>query len=416
MSVRERLYPTAGQAVALTHHCADARYVWNLGLEQRNMWSGYDQSRKPKFNVATQMRELAQARKTTWLGEGSSVVQQGALRDLDQAFTNWWKGSHQHPTWRKAGLHEAFKIRDLSVRRVTRRWGEVLVPKVGWVRFRVSGAFDQIVASTSARVSLKAGRWHVAFVCVPTAFVKAATGAIVGIDRGVKNSYATSDGAFGHTPTLTRGEQNRFLVLQRRMARQQRDSVRRARTKAQLAGVNDRLVRRRKDWVEQTSTALVRDHDVIALEALNTRGMVRRAAPKPDAENPGQYLSNGARAKSGLNRAILAQSWGALQKRIQDKAKLATTPTLAVLVDPKFTSQQCRSCGYVAAENRESQAEFCCQSCGHEAHADVNAAENILDRAMNMIALEAEGYTAGQTVNGRVSPTFVGDVNQPAHI
>ena len=186
----------------LVRHCADARYVHNLGLEQRSFWRRGMSS----ISVYDQKRSLTEARQGTWLGEGSSVVQQQALFDLDRAFQNWWKNpAHfSRPTWRKAGIHEGFAIRDLSVRRINRKWGKVFVPKCGWVRFRISRQWMDIAAGTSARVTLdRAGRWHVSFTCPPPTFERKPTGAVVGIDRGVKNTIATSDGPMSNIPTWT---------------------------------------------------------------------------------------------------------------------------------------------------------------------------------------------------------------------
>ena len=122
----------------------------------------------------------------------------------------------------------------------------------------------------------------------------------------------------------------------------------------------------------------LRDHDLIAVENLSVKGMVRRPQPKPDPEAPGAFLTNGAAAKSGLNRSIHAQGWSQWLRRLGEKAQ--TSGVRVARVDPRHTSQQCRACGHTAAANRESQAVFCCESCGHQAHADRNAAENILAR------------------------------------
>ena len=112
------------------------------------------------------MLEPAEARKLTWLKEGSSAIQQQALRDLNQAFQNWWKRPDHfgRPTWHKAGINEGFVIRDLSVRRINRRWGQVFVPKCGWVKFRVTREWSDIETASSARVTLdRSGRWFVSF-------------------------------------------------------------------------------------------------------------------------------------------------------------------------------------------------------------------------------------------------------------
>lgn len=393
-------------------HCNHARFVWNLAVTQAGLWRRG--LRSP--NSAERMRQLSQARAAyEWLGAGSSVVQQGALRDFDRAQRSWWSnpGHFSRPTFRRRGLSESFVVRDLAVRPINAKRAQVLVPKVGWVTFVRTRNLDQIDAATSARVTLdRRGRWHVSFTTEPPQTARVATGAAVGIDRGVANTIATSDGLMAHAPSLSVGEQARFLALVQRMSRQKKDSNRRSRTKASLARLHTRMGDRRRDWVEQTSTRLVRDYDLIALENLNTKGMVRKPAPRPDPDQPGTFLPNGARAKAGLNRAILAQSWGALQSRLTDKA--SRTPedarTAVVLVNPRNTSRQCRPCGHIAAENRDSQAVFACVVCGHQAHADTNAAENILDRATNT-TIPARGYAAGHAVNGRISPTHVGRVN-----
>jgi putative transposase len=118
--------------------------------------------------------------------------------------------------------------------------------------------------------------------------------------------------------------------------------------------------------VEQTSTRLARRFDLIRVEDLKIKNMVRSA--RGTVEVPGRNV----RAKAGLNRSIHAAGWGHLVKRLEDKA-----PDRVERIDPAFTSQICHACGYCAAESRESQAVFRCRACGHADHADVNAAKNI---------------------------------------
>lgn len=391
----------------LSLHCQHARFVWNLALEQAN-W--YDPAKGPTPNSAERMRQLTEARAASeWLAAGSTVVQQGALRDFDQALQNWWAGlrngsrAYGRPTWRRRGLHEGFVVRDLSVRRVNRRWGEVLVPKVGWVRFRLTRAWHEIGACTSARVTLdRAGRWHAALTCPPPVFERTPTGAMVGVDRGVANSIATSDGEFSHVPVWTGSEQQRYLASQRQLARQKKDSNRRARTKAAIGKMHTKLGDRRKDWIEQTSTRLVRSYDVIAIENLNTRGMTRKPKAKPDPGQPGTFQPNGARAKAKLNKAILASCWGRFEVRLRHKAEQSGS-AIVVAVDPRNTSRTCSACGHVAKENRESQAVFICQSCGHQAHADTNAAINIREKALAMVDGAGISPLIGAEVCGRAT-------------
>jgi len=372
VSIRERLYPSRESERVLARHCADARYVYNLGLEQRSFW----RRGMASISVYDQKRSLTEARQGTWLGQGSSVVQQQALFDLDRAFKNWWRNpSHfGRPTWRKAGVHESFAIRDLSIRRMNRRWGEVLVPKCGWVRFRITRQWADMCAATSARVTLdRAGRWYISFTTPPPAFERKPTGAAVGLDMGVVSTVTTSDGEHLLMPALlSPGEAQRKRRLQRKLSRQTKGSNRRNRTRRQVARLAAKEADRRKDWIEKTTTALVRDYDVICIEDLKVKSMTRSA--RGTAEQPGKRV----RQKAGLNRAISAQAWALFRKRLTDKAIHATPAVELVAINPAYTSQRCSECGYMAPENRESQAVFCCRSCGYSANADVNAAINIL--------------------------------------
>ena len=374
VSIRQRLYPTEQVETQLRGHCSHARFVWNLGLEHR---SQYRPHRTLRLNLAAQMRELALLRQCTpWLAVGSSSVQQQALRDLDQAFQNWWEnpGHFGRPTWRKAEQNEGFRVVGLQVRRSNRKWGEVQVPKVGWVTFRLTRSWTDVASCKSARVTLnRSGQWHVSFTAPQPAFNRAATHQTVGLDLGIVTSIATSDGALLAMPTLlSAGEAQRKRRLERKRARQVLGSKRRGRTKRQIATVCERESARRKDWIEQTTTQLVGDYDVIALEDLKITNMVRSA--KGTAAHPGKNV----RAKSGLNRSIQSQSWGLVRSRLEQKALAATSPVEVVVVSARNTSRQCQQCGSIAKENRKSQAVFRCLTCGHQAHADVNAAKNIL--------------------------------------
>ncbi|WP_308207302.1 zinc ribbon domain-containing protein [Mycobacterium gordonae] len=107
--------------------------------------------------------------------------------------------------------------------------------------------------------------------------------------------------------------------------------------------------------------------------------MVRRPKPKPDPDNPGQYLPNGAAAKAGLSKGIYANCWGMFARRLGHKMQASGTTLVAV--PPKNSSIECRMCGHTAKENRKSQAGFQCVACGHAEHADIQAAQIVLARA-----------------------------------
>lgn len=313
---RYRLAATPAQKAALRGHCGHARYVWNLAVEQHSWW-------RPGRGLAPgyleQARQLTQARQDNpWLAAGSQIIQQQALRDFDQARRDFLAGTHRRPSWRKAGRDEGFRVVAVKpghIRRLNRHTGALLVPKVGWVRFRWSRPVPNGVRSY--RVTLDpAGRWHVAFAAIPDPVPAPGTGTVVGIDRGVAVSAALSTGELLTVPGLSPQRRARLVRLQRKLARAQPGSNRRAGMRRAIARLRAREADIRKDWAEKTSTDLARRFDVIRVEDLKIANMTRSARGTP-------------------------------------------------------------ACGHVSAESRKSQADFACIACGLACNADVNAARNI---------------------------------------
>jgi transposase len=392
VSARYQLYPTPAQELILREHCAHARFVWNLAVEQQSWWRPGRQS-APGWTE--QSRQLTEARaEFEWLRSGSRIVQKEALGDFAQGMSNFFAGTHGKPTWRKTGRHEGFRVVDVQpehVQRLNRRWGQVRIPKIGWVRFRWSRALPE---AKSCRVTLdRSGRWHVSFPAPQPAVSRKAAGRRLGLDRGIRTALVTSDGQHYRAPRIGERQAARYLTLARRRPRQRKGSAKRKHTVAAMARITVCTADRRKDWAEKVSTRLIRENDLIVLEKLNIAGMTRKPAPKPDPENAGAFLPNQARAKAGLSRGVLASCWGTLATRLEQKAGASGVTVL--YVDPRFTSQQCHVCGYTNALNRESQATFRCQQCGHEDHADVNAARNILARGLAAIGGELPAHAGG---------------------
>ena len=390
---RYRLLPTPAQEVVLRDHCGHARYVWNLAVEQHAHWHP---GRASAPGYRAQCRQLTQARaEYPWLREGSQTAQQQALRDFARAMAAFFDPQNPagRPSWRKAGRDEGFRIvgrgRQWDVRRVSRKVGQVWVPKAGWVRFRWSRAVP--AGAKSYRVTMdRAGRWHVAFAVIPAPVPAPGNGQAVGIDRGVTVSAALSTGDLLHCPALTARERTRLRRIQRKLARAARRSNRRGRVRHAIARLRTHETDRRKDWAEKVSTDIVRRFDVIRVEDLQIKNMTRSA--KGTRESPGRNVG----AKAGLNRGILDSGWGLLVRRLEEKA-----PGRVEKVRPAFTSQRCSACGQVDRDSRESQAVFRCTACGFAGHADVNAAKNI---------------AAGHAVTARGGDGITRPVNREPHL
>ncbi|MDT5059239.1 MAG: putative transposase [Mycobacterium sp.] len=340
--------------------------MWNLAVEQQQHW----QPGRHAPGYHEQCAQLTAVRaEHEWLAAGSQTVQQQALRDFAQAMRNFFTGTHRRPTWRKAGVHEGFRqvaLKPHHVDRLNRRSARVWVPKVGWLRFRLSRPVPHGVKSYRVTRD-RAGRWHIAFAHVPDPIAGPGQGSVVGIDRGVAVSAALSTGELLHAPGLSPGEAKRLKVLQQRLARAKRGSNRRARTKQAIAKLKVRETDRRKDWVEKTTTDIAQCFDTIRIEALDVRAMTRSA--RGSMEQPGVRVAQ----KRGLNRAISQSCWGVLAARLQHKAYGRVEQIPAA-----YTSQRCSACGHVAPGNRKSQAVFECEACNTgPCNADVNAARNI---------------------------------------
>ncbi len=365
---RYRLVPSPAQEATLRDHCAHARFVWNLAVEQHSHWHP---GRASAPGYLEQCRQLTAARaEHPWLAAGSQMVQQQALRDFAQAMVGFFDPQNPAgwPSWRKAGRNEGFRVVALKpgeVRRLSRHVGEVRVPKAGRIRFRWSR--DVPAGVKSYRVTMdRAGRWHVAFAVIPEPVPAPGNGQVVGIDRGVAVTAALSTGEMLHAPALTAREQRRMRRLERKLARARRGSNRRRRVRLAIARLRARETDPRKDWVEKVSTGIARRFDVIRVEDLQIKNMTRSA--KGTRGDPGRNV----RAKAGLNREIMRSGWGLLVRRLEGKA-----PGRVETITPHYTSQRCSACGHVDGKSRESQAVFRCTVCGFAGNAEVNAAINI---------------------------------------
>ncbi|MFC5834316.1 RNA-guided endonuclease InsQ/TnpB family protein [Nonomuraea insulae] len=347
------------------------------------------------------------------------MIQQ-TLKDLDEA-------CRKHGTWKvrwksKAKWWPSFRFptaKHLPVERIGRKWGRVYLPKFGWARFRMSRRLGGSVRS--ATVSRDGRHWFISFLIDDGIAEREqhASPRWVGVDRGVVTAAVTSDGEFfdrrhaatggvsstrpppqmpGHRKNdpgyLTPGEAQRYLRLQRQLARTTKGSKRRKRVRAAMGEIMRRVRWRRADFNAQTAHRLTGGYGHVVIEELNTKGMSAAVTPKPDPARPGRFLRNGAAAKSGLNKAILDKGWYGLEVALRSKARY--TGSAIHKINPAYTSQTCPepACGKVDEKSRKSQAIFSCTSCGHTEHADIVGARNI----------KSKGQAAGPVVSGRGDP------------
>lgn len=227
--------------------------------------------------------------------------------------------------------------------------------------------------------------------------VQRGQGPAVGDDRGIVHLSADSQGNFDDLPWDTINSlDNKVRRLQRSQERSAKDLGFDSYHDAKKAGKNSKSSLQRekeiaktkakisnvvKDVQHKVSKRLVEENDIIAIEKLNLAGMSKKAKAKVDPHNPGEFLPNGQSAKKSLNRKLRLAALAQFGEFLHYKAQLSGGQVIEV--DPKNTSRRCSSCGYIAQDNRESQAVFLCKKCGFHDNADHNAAINILDRALS---------------------------------
>ncbi len=208
---------------------------------------------------------------------------------------------------------------------------------------------------------------------------------VVGIDRGVTIPVHAGHEQFDFSKEQKKhlSKADRYIKrLQKRLARQVKGSNRRAKIKHRLAVHHAKKANIRKDFAHKTSRSLVNGFgQVFIFEKLNTKQMTKKPNPKKDEF--GRFVPNKAKAKAGLNKAILNVGWHRISEFLTYKSvKLGKA---VFTIHASYTSQECASCGHTHHDNRKSQDRFNCVSCGHADNADHNASIVIKNRAIKLV-------------------------------
>lgn len=367
-----RLYPTPEQAERLAQFAGTTRFVYNLALEQRrDFWRQFRRATGKFLNFATQGPQVTALRaEFPWVAETPANCLHGALRDLDKAFSAFFRGGG-FPKFRKAGVNDSFEVKaaEIGVRKLNAKWSQVRVPKIGWVKFRDSRPISGELRA--ARIALHCGKWFVSIGVKNDHRAPRSAMPPIGVDRGVALALALSNGEVITAPKHIANLNRCASRAQRVLSRRKRGSRRYAKARLHVARIRSGIATIRADWQHKATTDIARRFGAVAIEALNTRAMTARAK------------LSGVAQKSGLNRAILNIGWHTIEAMLA--YKLEERGGTLIKVNPSYTSQTCSACGTIDRESRESQARFACRHCGHEMNADHNAAINILRQGLAVV-------------------------------
>lgn len=363
---RFALEPNTAQKEALSSWAPALRFLWNWMLAQRR--DAYKASEgRVRIGYNEQAAQLpAMKAMFPWLATLPSQPLQQTLMDLDAAFKNFFEGRAAYPAF-KSKLRGNPGIRWPQAVEVNGR--AVWLPKLDWVKARLSRSIAGVIKSATVRSD--GLRWHVSILCeIEQKALAPHGGPAVGIDVGVAESLALSDGRLLQLPVATDSEARRQQLLSRRVSRCVAGSRRHAKAKRRLLVLRRIIGNRVQDTRHKLTTNLAKNHGLIVVEALALKSLTRSA--RGTVEAPGTNVA----AKSGLNRSLLEQGHAETVRQLDYKTKWLGGEVCKV--NPAFTSQTCPCCGYVSAENRPSRAVFRCVQCSHTGQADLVAATNIL--------------------------------------
>lgn len=391
-AIRVRIYPDAAQAAAFARISGCCRLVYNLGLAQRStFWRQHKRRTGRAISWISQKRELSALKaEAPFLAEAPAHCLQAALADLDRAYGNFFAGRAGYPKPRRKFENDSFTFPDPAQITVDRARGLLILPKFG-KRGAPCGPIPVVLHRPvpgrvrQVTISREGGHWY-ASILVSARLRRQAPHPVpltaedvIGIDRGVAVPVATSAGGLLGAAVETPRQMRRQKRLAQAVARAQRGSKRRMRAILRLRAHKSKMVRRRRDMIHKITSHLAKNHRAVVIEKLQVQAMT--ASARGTAEAPGRNVA----AKAGLNRAILDKGWGELRRQLG--YKLAWAGGVLVEVDPRNTSRTCGCCGTVDAASRVDRDRFICRSCGHEAHADVNAAGEVLRRGLRQMGL-----------------------------
>lgn len=374
-----RCYPTPEQEQHLARTFGCVRFVWNWALRARtDAFRAGERMGYPATDKALTL--LKQQPETVWLNEVSSVCLQQALRDLQVAFSNFFDKRAAYPSFKRKEARQSanYTERGFSFdpeRRVL-KLAKIGAIKVKWSRKAIPHP------SSIRLIRTASGKYFVSLVVETQPAPLPKTGESVGIDFGVARLATLSNGERVSNPKHGAKWQRRLAFYQKRLARAKKGSKRREKVKRHVARIHEKISNSRSDTLHKLSTDLVTRFDVICVEDLNLRGMVKNHS---------------------LARSLHDASIGTAIRMIEEKAE--RYGKTVVKIDRWFpSSKTCSDCGHIVEKLPLSVREWTCPECGTTHDRDANAAANILAVGQTVSAHGGTVRRSRATASERKSP------------
>ncbi len=365
---RFKLMPTQEQKILLDKHFEGVRFVFNYFLNERK--EQY-QANKKSDNYYTQAATLTRLKKeegTIWLKEVNSQSLQFALKCLNIAYVNFFRGNARFPRFKSKKGRNTF-----TVPQSTKLEGN----KIYALKFRkgIKAVIHRTVKGKVGKCTFSktpTGKYFVSILTEEQYHPKEKTGAVCGVDLGLRDLAITSDGIKFKNNKYTKQYERKLTKAQKHLSRKIKGSNSFERQRQKIAIIHEKIANSRTDNLHKVSHQLVFDYDMIALENLGIKGMM---------------------GNKKLSKHIADVGWGVFVGLLEYKA--GWNDKQIVKIDRFYpSSKTCNVCGWINQDLKLSDREWVCRN-GHELDRDLNAAKNILEEGLKAISAGAVDYTGG---------------------